>query len=218
MNQEEQNLQCCLQQRFQTSTGDCDTKYASHLSPECKPLLIQHCRERENAFSPNCVEFLHNLISDAPETVELITRDVCYQNTHQACSCVNAQVPAGVTNPKAQKVYKCLSTECNDPINGGWNPYDCQNSFTECEILDPNIFQNKSEVERIEIANQCGQICVGDSCNTTSVPTLPPPPQKVVIPKFVSTVVIVSVALILVTIVIIVMTSLTTGKKTKQIK
>lgn len=209
-------LQCCLRQQTQINGIECPSFHNSHLSHSCKPILIQHCKD--NAFEPQCVEFLHNLTAVDKETVGLIAQSVCgRENSHPACSCVNAFVPTGVTNPKAQTVFKCLDNACNDPLTGGWNPYDCQVSISECQITNPDLFIDKSDVEKIEIINRCGEICVGNSCNPTVSPNTTPPPSETENDSSRTLLIVTTVAAALIIIIIIfVIIAATNGKKIKK--
>lgn len=153
-------LQCCMRNATTVLGKTCDPQYRSSTNSSCTSLLINHCEKPSNAFSAVCSQFIKDLAETQPGTVNRIAGNVCTGSNadRPECACYSAKVPDGLKDNRAAAIYRCLDADCQAP--DAWNTNRCNIAFTQCNIEDPTILINESTLNKIKIANECGNICI----------------------------------------------------------
>lgn len=206
-------LQCCINEDSTYRDKTCDPQYRSSTTPGCRSLLIDYCDSSANAFKPVCSKFLKNLERTSPGTVNRIASQVCIGGNadRPECACYSAELPEELAGNTAKAIYRCLDSGCQSP--DAWNTLNCNIAYTKCSIIDPTLVINDSEVNKVTIANECGNTCIDcDPTNySTDYPSPPPPSNGITLDS--KTIVIFGAGLSMIVIVIMVMFLLLGAKK-----
>lgn len=175
-------LNCCSQ------VGDplqCATLYpgSTYCETKTKPLT---CSQRAFFSSTGCKQLLGKYDKRvASQTDQDLVEKVCADikkdaNATQAekdwCSCVNADIPAYI-DPTLRGVFQCVDSTC---MTKGLKPFGftCPNTYTICTQKDFQTALQKSEIGKMYVQNNCGQINAPGTTGSGSTggTTTPPPP------------------------------------------
>jgi hypothetical protein len=152
--------QCCLRQALTVGPHTCDPKYRVSPSDACDPLMLAYCDNPVNFFSDGCKAWMQSLSKNSGKigTLNLLANKYCPGSTDEFCACYNVRMRPELTTDSAKAIFRCLDPQCAG--QNALNTLNCPLSYVECNQDNINVLLQKTEVEKIQIAQECGNLIV----------------------------------------------------------
>lgn len=161
-------VKCCANLTPVKQVGQgktCDPRFRGVTKTDCKEHMITYCSIKENFLKPVCKAWMQNNAKNNKENLNGTINDLAFKfcpgSSDPFCACYNAKMPANLGNSQqAIALFRCLDPKCQS--QEALNTLNCPSVYVDCDINNVQVAANASEIERVTIANRCGNVYVGD--------------------------------------------------------
>ncbi len=175
-------IACCLDNTGSPLQGNntCDPQYRGPYATGCASVIQKYCDNSQNFFTDTCKQWLKNQARTSNgAVVDTLANKYCPASTDPLCACFNSKLPAAWANDVTKTaLFRCLDPTCQ----GGSNPLAlkpfnlvCPNSYVDCQQDNIRLQLQQSGIDKVTVANNCGNISLGTPPPTAS-PTASPTP------------------------------------------